>query len=197
MRFRVLPFSSVTFKTRHFFYFLLYLLITFWRYLYIIFKDKKKVIKKSQNSGRYQCFSYYFCLIIDGSGSEFVSLTNGSGWPKNMWILRVRVRIRNTANHLAAKWLGNVDSCVVTWAGAWAARCRVAPADSSPVPFSNVWIPDPRIVPLDYGSRSFLQWLSGCQQKVSFFSQVLSIITYLHLHQSSKIKKSQNCRNQG
>jgi hypothetical protein len=34
------------------------------------------VIKKSQNS-RNQCFSYYFCLMIEGSGSG--SLTNGSG----------------------------------------------------------------------------------------------------------------------
>jgi hypothetical protein len=36
------------------------------------FKDK--VIQKSQNSGN-QCFSNYFCLMIEGSGSE--SLTDG------------------------------------------------------------------------------------------------------------------------
>jgi hypothetical protein len=37
-------------------------------------------------------FFYYFCLMIDGSGS--VSLTNGSGSgrPKYMWILRIRIR---------------------------------------------------------------------------------------------------------
>jgi hypothetical protein len=42
------------------------------------------------------CF-YYFCLMIEGSGSGSVSLTNGSGSgrPKNIWILRIR--IRNTA----------------------------------------------------------------------------------------------------
>ena len=31
----------------------------------------------SQNS-RNQCFSYYFCLVIEGSGAGSVSLTNGS-----------------------------------------------------------------------------------------------------------------------
>ncbi len=49
---------------------------------------KVKSQKKSQNSIN-QGFSYYFCLIIEGSGS--IPLTNRSGWPKNMWI-----RIRNT-----------------------------------------------------------------------------------------------------
>jgi hypothetical protein len=38
--------------------------------------SKIKVKKKSQNS-RNQGFSYYFCLMIEGSGS---------GRPKNMWI---------------------------------------------------------------------------------------------------------------
>jgi hypothetical protein len=49
---------------------------------------------KSQKSMN-QCFSYYFFLMIEGSGS--VSLTNESesGRPKNIWILRIR--IRNTA----------------------------------------------------------------------------------------------------
>jgi hypothetical protein len=63
-----------------------FMLITFWRYIYIIFQ-RWKVIKKSENS-RNQCFSYYFCLMIERSGC-------GSGRPKNIWILRIR--IRNTA----------------------------------------------------------------------------------------------------
>jgi hypothetical protein len=31
---------------------------------------------------------YYFCLMIDGSGSGSIPLTNGSGSgiPKNMWL---------------------------------------------------------------------------------------------------------------
>ncbi len=53
----------------------------------------KKSKRKSQNS-RNQGFSYYFCLLMEGSGS--IPLTNGSGFGsgrlKNMWI-----RIRNTA----------------------------------------------------------------------------------------------------
>jgi hypothetical protein len=100
MRIRKLLFSSLTFprKTN---LFKSFLLITFWRYLYIIFKDKKK-----SQSSRNQGFSYFFCLVIEGSrsgsGSESMPLTDGSGSgsrrPKNMWIrwIRIRIRIRNT-----------------------------------------------------------------------------------------------------
>jgi hypothetical protein len=49
--------------------------------------------KESQNS-RNQGVSYYFCMMIEGSGSV-------SGRPENMWIrwirIRIRIRIRNTA----------------------------------------------------------------------------------------------------
>ncbi len=63
-----------------------FLLITFWRYIMIIFQ-RWKVQEKSQNS-KNQGFSYYFCLMIEGSGSGSTPLTNGSGSgrPKNMWI---------------------------------------------------------------------------------------------------------------
>ncbi len=47
----------------------------------------KKVIKKSQNS-RNQGFSYYLCLMIEGSGCRSVR-------PKN-----IRIRIRNTNQNL-------------------------------------------------------------------------------------------------
>jgi hypothetical protein len=41
-------------------------------------------------------FPYYFCLTIEGSGSGFISLTNGSGYggPKNKWIPRIRIQIQ-------------------------------------------------------------------------------------------------------
>ncbi len=75
-----------------------FLHITFWRYFYIIFQ-RSKDFKKSQNS-RNQGFSYYFCLMIEGSGSESgsVPLTNGSRRPKITWIrwIRIRIRIHNT-----------------------------------------------------------------------------------------------------
>jgi hypothetical protein len=52
------------------------------------FKDKKS--QTSRNQG----FSYYFCLVIEGSGS--IPLINGSGSgsrrPKNMWIQWTRIR---------------------------------------------------------------------------------------------------------
>ena len=57
--------------------------------------SKIKVIKKSQNS-RNQGFSYYICLMLEGSRSRSVPLTNGSGSrrPKNIRILRIRIRTR-------------------------------------------------------------------------------------------------------
>ncbi len=54
--------------------------------------------KESQNS-RKQGFSYYFCMMTEGSGSGSIPLINGSGSgrPKNMWIRWIR--IRNTVLH--------------------------------------------------------------------------------------------------
>ncbi len=63
--------------------------------------SKIKSQKESQNC-RIQDFSYYFCMMIEGSGS--IPLTSesesGSGKQKNTWIwwiwIRIRIRIRNT-----------------------------------------------------------------------------------------------------
>ncbi len=84
-----------------------FLLMTFWSYIYIIFKDK--IHKESQNS-RNQGFSCYLCMMIEGSGSGSragpgsIPLTSGSGsgsWrPKNMWIRWIRIRIRNTGQNI-------------------------------------------------------------------------------------------------
>jgi len=53
---------------------------------------------KSEYS-RYQGgFSYYFCLMIEGSGAWSVLVTNGSGRPENIRI-RIGMRIRNNASH--------------------------------------------------------------------------------------------------
>jgi hypothetical protein len=59
-------------------------------------KRQKKVTKQY---GRNQCFSYYFCLMIEGSGS-------GSRRIKNMWIRLIR--IRNTAARVP--WSGTVGA---------------------------------------------------------------------------------------
>ncbi len=56
-----------------------FLLITFWRNIYITCQ-REKVIKKSQNS-RNQGYSYYFCLMIDGSGSRMVLADPDPGGP--------------------------------------------------------------------------------------------------------------------
>jgi hypothetical protein len=68
------------------------------------FKDKKS--KRATNS-RNQGFSYYFCMMIEGSGSKTgsgsIPLTSGYGSgsrrPKNKWIRWIR--IRNTASYPA------------------------------------------------------------------------------------------------
>ncbi len=115
IRLRILLFLSLTFNTQKNYFSLRFLLITFWRYIHIIFL-RSKVIKKSQNS-RNQGFSYYFCLMIEGSGSRSIPLTNGSvsgcRRPKNIRNLRIQDRIHNTditparsrQTHLTWMWI--------------------------------------------------------------------------------------------
>jgi hypothetical protein len=66
-----------------------FLPITFEGTLHLDHFSKIKRQKESQNS-RNQGFSYYFCMMIEGSGS-------GSGRPKNMWIRWIWIRIRNSS----------------------------------------------------------------------------------------------------
>ncbi len=67
--------------------------------------SKIKSQKESQNR-RNQGYSYYFCMMIEGSGS--IPLTSGSGSgsrrPKNKWIRWIRIWIRNTGSHKTV-WL--------------------------------------------------------------------------------------------
>ncbi len=74
------------------------------KYIYIIFQ--RKCPKESQNS-RNQGFSYYFCMIIEGSGSGSIPIISGSGRPKNMWIrwIRIRIRIRIRKFKFKFKWM--------------------------------------------------------------------------------------------
>ena len=60
------------------------------------FKGKKST--RRHKTVEIKVFFYYFCLVIEGSGS--IPLTNGSGSmrPKNMWI---RIRIRNFGTSVA------------------------------------------------------------------------------------------------
>ncbi len=70
--------------------------------LHLYHFSKIKIQKESQNS-RNQGFSYYFCMMIEGSGSIPPTSGSGSGsWrPKNTWIrIRIRIRIRNTGWNL-------------------------------------------------------------------------------------------------
>jgi hypothetical protein len=61
---------------------------------------------KSQNSMN-QGFSYYFCLMIEGSGSRSVPLTtgsvSGSRRPKNFKNFRIRSRNTGFFGHILAQ----------------------------------------------------------------------------------------------
>ncbi len=82
--------------------FILFFLLYYFLKIHLHLFSKIKSQKESQNS-RNPGFSYYFCMMIEGSrsgsGEGSIPLTNGSGSrrPKNMWIRWIRIRIRNTA----------------------------------------------------------------------------------------------------
>jgi hypothetical protein len=93
---RILLFSSLTFKmpTKNNFclnIFSAYYILKVHLHNFPRIKSQNE----SQNS-RNQGFSYYFCMMTEGSGSIPLTNGSGSGRPKNMWI-RIRIRIRNTA----------------------------------------------------------------------------------------------------
>ncbi len=87
MRIRILLFLSVTFKTstNRFLPYYFLNVPTFTVYHFLKIKIIKK--KKSQNS-RNQCFSYFICLMIEGSvsgaesGSVYLTNKSGSRGPK-------------------------------------------------------------------------------------------------------------------
>ncbi len=123
---RILLFSSLTFKMpaknksfNKIFYACYFLKVD------LQYFTKIKRQKESQNS-RIQGFSYYFCMMIEGSvsgsraGSGSIPLTSGSGsWrPKNTWIRWIRIRIRNTAGN-DIKRRNRVKSCLL---------CRAKPS---------------------------------------------------------------------
>jgi hypothetical protein len=90
IRLRILLFSSVTFNTATKNFFFAYYFVK----LHLHHFSNIYSHKESQNS-RNQGFSYYFCLMIEGSGSG--PHTNGSGWPKTIGI-RIQFTIRNTSS---------------------------------------------------------------------------------------------------
>ncbi len=97
---RILLFSSVTFKmaTKKINFSMFFCLLLFKAVFRSFFKDKTGFISHKTVGMQ---VSHYFCLMIEGSGfgSSSVPDTNesGSGRPSKMRILRIRIRIRNTA----------------------------------------------------------------------------------------------------
>ncbi len=124
----LLLFTSVTFKTLKkilvfiAYYFLRVVIFT------LFFKDEK-VLKKSQNS-KNKTYSYYFCLMMDGSGSWSVTLTNGSGRPKN-WTLPENISIRSrvgTREYWMRLLNGGPGFLAVFWFGTSPARLHPLPS---------------------------------------------------------------------
>ncbi len=80
-------------QTKTNFYFVFFCLLWYGTYYFLKVHlhhfSKKKNQKESQNS---QGLSYSFCMLIEGSGSGFIPLTNGSEWHKNMWIHNTALR---------------------------------------------------------------------------------------------------------
>ncbi len=86
--------------------------------------SKIKSQKESQNSS-IQDFSYYFCMMIEGSGSGSIPLTcgSGSGRPKITWI---RIRIRNAAyRSLSPSPLPKICSPKPTVSGSLAGKLQI------------------------------------------------------------------------
>ncbi len=89
--------------------------------------NKKVTLKKvvlhitlwRSQSSRNQGFSYYFCLMIEESGSGSIPLTNGSGSrrPKNTWIrlIRIRIRTRTLRGGQFPGWPGSVFVDLIYW----------------------------------------------------------------------------------
>ncbi len=79
--------------------------------------SKIKSLKESQNS-RNQGFSYYFFMMIEGSGSIPTTNGSGSGRAKNMWIrIRIRIRSRNTGIlFVIFFWLTSSLYLLLNWA---------------------------------------------------------------------------------
>ncbi len=88
---RILLFSSLTFKMPAKNFFNTISSACYFLKVHLHYFTKIKSQKESQNS-MIQGFSYYFCMIIEGSGSRAgsgsIPLTSGSGSgrPKNTWI---------------------------------------------------------------------------------------------------------------
>jgi hypothetical protein len=84
----ILLLLSAIFKTaRNFFFFSkFYCLLLFEATFTSVFKDKRSHVTLT---------FLKFCFTIEGYGSGFVSLTNGSGWPQNIRIIQHLLKVKH------------------------------------------------------------------------------------------------------
>jgi hypothetical protein len=82
-----------------------FFLLSYFLKVHLHYFSKIKSQKELQNS-RVQGFSYYFCMMIEGSGSRAGSGSiplisgSGSGRPKNTWLRWIRIR------WIRIRWIG-------------------------------------------------------------------------------------------
>ncbi len=124
IRIRILLFSSFTFKmpAKKTYFFNTFFSAYYFLKLHLLHFSKIKSQKESQNS-RNQGFSYYCCMMIEGSGSRAgygsgsIPLTSGSGSgsrrPKNMWIRWIRIRNteENYEGNFSDSYLPGTKNC--------------------------------------------------------------------------------------
>ncbi len=106
---RILLFSALTFKmpAKNKFFNTILSAYYFLK-LHLHHFSKIKSQKESQNS-RNQGFSYYFCMMIEGSGSIHLTSGSGSKRPKNMWIwIRIAKKINLDCSIFTSMGIGRL-----------------------------------------------------------------------------------------
>ncbi len=107
-----------------------FLLVTYFLKVHLHHFSRMKSRKKSQTS-RYQGFSYYFCLMIEGYRSKPMINGFGSGRPKNMWIQWIRITKKITGVPKRSLFKGISGNCAclnpfsLPWLFSWGGRALV------------------------------------------------------------------------
>ncbi len=99
--------------------------------------SKIKSQKESQNS-RNQGFSYYFCMMIEGSGS--IPLTSGSGSQriKNMWIRNTAWMASSVENAASRPRWTTTRRCALAVTHSWRRPSAVANSHSTSRPWKYI-----------------------------------------------------------
>ncbi len=121
-------------------------------------------------------FSYYFCLMIEvsGSGSGFIPYL----WPKTLWIRRIRILIRNTACRVRAVLR---PTSAYTWSDA---VLNTRFSSSGKMKKRNEWIFRQTLTSLRQGARRSRATPSPRQTSTSSSSQGRSTLNRISKRES-------------